>query len=60
MELSELKAIDLKDLSRASAPVKALILGVLFLILLGLGWYLDWSGGMEELDKLRQEESGLR
>ena len=60
MDFPDLKSIDLKDLARASAPVKAVLLGVLFLVIIGLGYYLDWSGGMEDLDKLRNEEKGLR
>ncbi len=60
MDLNALKSLDLKDLARAPLPIKAVVLAVLFLAILGLGWYLDWSNGMAELDNLRNEEASLR
>lgn len=60
MDLNALKSLDLKDLARAPLPIKAVVLAVLFFAILGLGWYLDWSNGMAELDNLRNEEASLR
>lgn len=60
MDLNDLKSLDLKDLARAPLPVKAVVLAVLFFAILGLGYYLDWSNGMAELDGLRNEEASLR
>lgn len=60
MDLNALKNLDLKDLARAPLPIKAVVLAVLFLAIIGLGWYLDWSNGMAELDNLRNEEASLR
>ncbi len=60
MDLNELKSLDLKDLARAPAPVKAVLLGLLFLVIVALGWYLDWASGLDELDRLRQEEVSLK
>jgi len=60
MDLNDLKSLDLKDIARAPAPVKAVVLAVLFLAIVGLGYYLDWSDGMAEVDRLRGEEASLR
>ncbi len=60
MDLNDLKSLDLKDIARAPAPVKAVVLTVLFLAIVGLGYYLDWSAGMAEVDQLRAEEASLR
>ncbi len=60
MDLNDLKTLDLKDIARAPAPVKAVVLAVLFLAIVGLGYYLDWSDGLAEVDRLRAEEAGLR
>lgn len=60
MDINDLKSLDLKDIARAPAPVKAVVLAVLFLAIVGLGYYLDWSDGMAEVDRLRAEEASLR
>jgi type IV pilus assembly protein PilO len=60
MDLNDLKTLDLKDIARAPAPVKAVVLAVLFLAIVGLGYYLDWSDGLAEVDRLRAEEASLR
>ncbi len=60
MDINDLKSLDLKDIARAPAPVKAVVLAVLFLAIVGLGYYLDWSDGMSEVDRLRAEEASLR
>lgn len=60
MDINDLKSLDLKDIARAPAPVKAVVLSVLFLAIVGLGYYLDWSDGMAEVERLRGEEASLR
>jgi len=60
MDLNDLKSLDLKDIARAPAPVKAVVLAVLFLAIIGLGYYLIWSDGMAEVDRLRGEEVSLK
>lgn len=60
MDLSEFRSLDFNDLPRAPASVKAVLLLTLFLAIIGLGYYLDWSTGLEELDKMRAEETSLR
>lgn len=60
MDINDLKSLDLKDIARAPAPVKAVVLSVLFLAIVGLGYYLDWADGMAEVERLRGEEASLR
>jgi type IV pilus assembly protein PilO len=60
MNLSELNNLDLKNFARATAPVKAVVLGVAFLLLVAAGYYLDWSPSLQELDQARAEEMKLR
>lgn len=60
MNINELKSLDLKDIARAPAPVKAVVLSVLFLAIVGLGHYLFWSEGMAEVERLKNEEVSLR
>ena len=60
MNLSELNNLDLKDITSAPAPVRALVLAVLFLAILAGGWYLVWSDAIKSLDAARAEEQALR
>jgi len=60
MNLSELNNLDLKSFGKASAPVKAIVLGVLLLLLVGAGYYLDWSPALDELKVAEAEEMKLR
>lgn len=60
MNLSDLNNLDFKDLSRAPLAVKAVVLGLIFLAIIGVGYYLDWSKRLGELDALRKEEVSLR
>ena len=60
MELNDLKSLDPKDIARAPAPVKAVVLAVLFLAIVGLGYFRVWSEGMAEVDRLQGEEESLK
>ena len=60
MNLSELNNLDLKDITSAPAPVRALVLVFLFLAILAGGWYLVWSDAKQSLDAARAEEESLR
>jgi type IV pilus assembly protein PilO len=60
MNLSELNNLDLKDITSAPAPVRALVLVLLFLAILAGGWYLVWSDAKQSLDAARAEEESLR
>ncbi len=60
MNLAELNNLDLKDITSAPAPVRALVLVVLFAAIVFAGWYLVWSDSMRALDAARAEEQTLR
>lgn len=60
MNLSDLNNLELKDISSAPAPVRALILLVLFAVILAGGWFLIWSDAMNGLETARREEKSLR
>jgi type IV pilus assembly protein PilO len=50
MNLSDINNLDLKDITSAPAPVRAVILVLLFLAILAGGWYLVWSDAKQSLD----------
>ncbi len=60
MNLSDINNLDLKDITSAPAPVRALILLVLFIIILAAGWYLVWADAWQNLETARAEEQSLR
>jgi type IV pilus assembly protein PilO len=60
MNLSELNNLDLKDITSAPAPIRALVLALLFVAILVAGWYLAWSDALRSLDSARAEEQSLR
>lgn len=60
MNFSDINNLDLKDIVSAPAPVRALILGLLFAAILGAGWYLVWSDALAGLDAAEREEQSLR
>jgi type IV pilus assembly protein PilO len=60
MNMSDINNLDLKDITSAPAPVRALVLVVLFLAILAGGWYLVWSDAKQSLDAARAEEQSLR
>jgi len=60
MNFSDLNNLDLKDLTSAPAPVRALILVLLFVAIIVGGWFLVWSDAMNGLESARREEQSLR
>jgi len=60
MNLSELNNLDLKDITSAPAPVRALVLVILFGAIIAAGWYLVWADALQGLDTARREEQTLR
>lgn len=60
MNLSDLNNLDIKNVSSAPLGVKILLLAILFIAIVALGYYLDWSGGLKELEGARAEEQALR
>jgi type IV pilus assembly protein PilO len=60
MNFSDINNLDLKDITSAPAPVRALVLVVLFALIIAAGWYLVWSEALRGLDAARAEELSLR
>jgi len=60
MNFSDLNNLELKDLTSAPAPVRALILVLLFVAIIVGGWFLVWSDAMNGLEAARREEQSLR
>lgn len=60
MNLADLNNIDIKDLANAPAPVKVVMLVILFVLLLAGGWHLVWTDGLNSLEIAEREELTLR
>jgi type IV pilus assembly protein PilO len=60
MNLADINNLDLKDITSAPAPVRAIVLAFLFLAIVAGGWYLVWSDAKIALNAARQEEQTLR
>ena len=60
MNLSDLNNLDLKDITSAPAPVRALLLALLFVVIIVGGWFLVCSDAMNGLEAARREEQSLR
>ncbi len=60
MNLSDINNLDLKDITSAPAPVRAVVLVVLFFAILAGGWYLVWADAKQSLDAAHAEEQALR
>jgi type IV pilus assembly protein PilO len=60
MKLSDLNNLDLRDIVSAPAPVRALVLVLLFAAILVLGWYFILADALTQLEAKRQEEETLR
>jgi len=60
MKLEDFNNIDINNAGSLPAPMKAVLLGVVFLVLLALGYYLLLSPAMETLDTEKAKEEELR
>ena len=60
MKLDDFNNIDFKNMGGLSMPVKMVLLSVLFLILLGLGYWFLWSDQLTEIDQAKAKEQDLR
>lgn len=63
MDLEELKNFDVSDLSKlgsAPLPIRAIFLALVFLAVIGLGYYLHTSNQLDELDRSEAKEQKLR
>ena len=60
MKLEDFNNIDINNAGNLPAPVKAVLLGVVFFVLLALGYYLVLSPTLETLDTEKAKEEELR
>ena len=60
MNLSDLNNLDLKNLASAPAALKGVVSGIIVVAIVGLGYYFDWSSGLDALDAAKQREQTLR
>lgn len=60
MTLDELNKLDLKTAADWPMPTKLAALGLLFVLIVGAGWWFDWRSGMETLEVSKQKETELR
>lgn len=60
MNLSDLNNLELSDLVQAPAAVKSVVAGFIVVIILAVGYYMDWSSGIDGLKAAQAEELRLR
>lgn len=60
MKLDDFNNIDIKNAGNLPMPVKAVLLAVVFVVLLGLGYYFLLSPALEALDQEQAKEQQLR
>lgn len=60
MNVSDLNNLDLKELAQAPIAVKGVVAAFIILLIMGLGYYVDWSSSLDALDAAKQQEQTLR
>jgi len=60
MKLEDFNRIDPKNMGSLPPPVKAVLLGIMLLLLVGAGYWFMWQPAIEELDQSRAKEAQLR
>lgn len=60
MKLEDFNNIDPKNMGTLPWPVKAVLLGALFIFLVLAGYWFMWKPSMEELEAVRGKEAELR
>jgi type IV pilus assembly protein PilO len=60
MKLDDFNNIDFKNAGTLPMPVKLVLLGFLFLILLGLGYWFLWRDEIVNIDQAKAKEQELR
>jgi type IV pilus assembly protein PilO len=60
MKLEDFNQLDLKNLGSAPLPAKVVLLTLIFLVLVGGGYWFLWQPALEELDQAKNKETGLR
>lgn len=60
MKLEDFNNIDPKNMGSLPLPVKAVLLGGIFVFLVAAGYWFMWKPSMEELEGVRSKETELR
>ncbi|HEX8979582.1 MAG TPA: type 4a pilus biogenesis protein PilO [Parasulfuritortus sp.] len=60
MNFSDLNNLDLKELAQAPTIVKGVVAAFIVLLIMGIGYYVDWSSALDSLNAAKQEEQNLR
>lgn len=60
MNFSDLNNLDLKELAQAPNIVKGVVAAFIVLLIMGIGYYVDWSSALDSLNAAKQEEQNLR
>ncbi|WP_020167470.1 MULTISPECIES: type 4a pilus biogenesis protein PilO [Methylotenera] len=60
MKLDDFNNIDFKNAGSLPMPVKLVLLGFLFIVLIGLGYWFLWSPQIDEFDQAQAKEQELR
>lgn len=60
MKLDDFNNIDIKNAGSLPVPVKLVLLGILFLIIVGLGYWFLWSPEIDAYDQAQAKEQELR
>jgi len=60
MKLEDFNNIDFKNAGNLPWPVKGVILGVLFVLVVAAGYWFLWSPALDELDQAKNKETELR
>ncbi|MFA5083571.1 MAG: type 4a pilus biogenesis protein PilO [Hydrogenophilaceae bacterium] len=58
--MSDFNNLDISDLVQAPAAVKAVVAGFIVIVILAVGYYMDWSSGIDGLKAAQAEELRLR
>jgi len=60
MKLEDFNNIDFKNAGSLPLPVKAVLLGVAFILIVAAGYWFLWKPALEELDQAKVRETELR
>lgn len=60
MNWSDINKMELKDIVSAPAPLRAVLMLLIFVGIVALGWYLIWSDALNQIESARNEEQTLR
>ena len=60
MQLDDFKNIDFKNAGNLPYPVKAVLLVILFVILVGLGYWFLWQSALDQLSQAQAHEVELK